>query len=239
MATAPTDLLTERTAKLEETLEQLRRANAEKDEFLGLVSHELRTPLTIVLGNARVLATSDPTVSEEDKKGAIQDIVQAGERLQRLIENLTVLTRLDSAGESQMEPILLQRLLPKLLDELAARTPDRRIQVHLPPGLPPIRATVVHVEQIIANLVANAVKYSPPSLPIELSARQGKRSVAVTVRHYGSNEQKKAGARLGLNLAVSQRLVAAQGGRIWMERSVEDGAAFSFNLRIWEADTSA
>src|SRR6185437_452654 len=110
-----------------QTEEGLREAAAAKDEFLGLVSHELRTPLTIIVGNARALRLID-RLSPEEQATSIADIQGEAERLQRLIENMLTLSRVESQTVILPEPVLLQRALPGMV---AAHATGRAVRINI------------------------------------------------------------------------------------------------------------
>ncbi|MEX1103468.1 MAG: PAS domain S-box protein, partial [Dehalococcoidia bacterium] len=149
---------------------ELRRANAAKDELLGLVSHELRTPLTNVLGNALALRRHDAHISTADRAAALDDIAASGERLQRLIENMLVLSHVEARTDVQTEPVLLQRVLVTLLAEHRARLPRTLVELQVVADLPPVLAQPTYLEQIVQNLLSNAEKYAPPGRPVEVVA---------------------------------------------------------------------
>jgi PAS domain S-box-containing protein len=230
------------------TIEELQKANAVKDELLGLVSHELRTPLTTISGNAQALRRHAARIDEETRNVALQDIENDAARLQRLIENMLVLARLEGAADFEPEPVLLQRLLPKFAEELERRT-HRTLEADVPADLSPASAQPVYVEQIIGNLVTNAVKYSAPGTVVELRARQSGDWLTVLVEDRGqgiteeeakqvfapffrSQRTARQASGIGLGLAVCKRLVEVQGGEIWATAREGGGTTIAFTLPI-------
>ncbi|MEO9253963.1 MAG: PAS domain S-box protein [Tepidiformaceae bacterium] len=228
------------------TIEELQKANAVKDELLGLVSHELRTPLTTISGNAQALRRHGDRIDAETKTIALQDIENDAARLQRLIENMLVLARLEGASDFESEPVLLQRLLPKFADELGRRT-HRSVTADVPADLAPASAQPVYVEQIIGNLVTNAVKYSPPGTAIDVRAFGTESHLTVLVEDrgqgitedeasqvfapfYRSQRTAKQASGIGLGLAVCKRLVEVQGGTIWATPREGGGTSVAFTL---------
>ena len=131
-----------------------------RDTFIGILSHELRTPVTAIYGGSQVLLGRgeklDPAVSRE----LITDIAAEAERLHRLIENLLVLARVER-GEELIggEPVLLQRVLPTIVERERAIWLGTDISAAVPPGLPTVRGHDGYVSQVIRNLLSNAVKY--------------------------------------------------------------------------------
>jgi signal transduction histidine kinase len=218
-------------AELRRIGEELRSANSMKDELLGLVSHELRTPLTGILGCSHLLLRRFAQLSREDREMLLRDISDHGARLQRLIENMLVLSRAETAAETNTEPLLLQRVLPPVLEGMQPLEGRRQLQVWIEPGLPPVTANPVFVEQIVTNLIRNSEKYAAEDADVEVRLESAESSVAMTVADRGSQltatevnrmfdafyrdpsgSPKASG--LGLGLPVCKRLTEVQGGSI-------------------------
>jgi signal transduction histidine kinase len=233
----------------EESSAKLRQANAVKDEFLGLVSHELRTPITIIQGNSHVLLKV-LTLSGE-YHAALDDIRTEAERLNRLVNNLLVLAKLESGQDLEVEPILIVPILERVLSEHRRKHETHQINLrHLVTGQPNM-GNEVYVEQILVNLISNAEKYSPPGSEIEvvLSTEERWRVVRVLDRgigldganpedlfdaFYRSDTASQISAGLGVGLAVCKRLVEAQGGQIWAKPREGGGSEFGFTLPLCE-----
>jgi signal transduction histidine kinase len=238
-----------RTSDLKLALESLQRANAAKDEFLGLMSHELRTPLTVIMGNALVLQ-SRPQLDPNLRQQAIDDIVGDAERLQQLIENLMVLARLDSR-QPDMEPIRLQHLIPDVLKRIPDHVVDGRLSLSMPWDLPLVQGSDTYCEQILKNLIHNALKYGGCS-PVEVLVQVYATEVAIAVRDHGPGIPEPEVARVfepffrgtggsqhqgaGVGLAVCKRLVEIQGGEISVLSSEGSGTEFRFTLPVASED---
>ena len=233
----------------QETAAELREASAAKDEFLGLISHELRTPITTIFGNAQVLRRHGERVTVEDRAAALSDIEQETDRLQRIIDNLLVLARMQAGQQVPTEPVLLGYLIGRLASKHLERFPARAVDVSVPEGLPPVEAEAVYVEQVLANLLSNAEKYSPAGQPIAIEAFVADDGVSVSVLDRGAglgegeheqvfspfyrSERTRAQASgAGMGLAVCRRLIEAQGGTIGAKSRSGGGAAFTFTLPI-------
>lgn len=238
-----------------ETEDALRAASAAKDEFLGLVSHELRTPLTIIAGNAQVLQRVT-NMSQQDRDEALRDIHQQSERLQRLIENMLVLARVEAADAITPEPVLLQRVLPRLVAPYSAGFSGHEVTVSVQPDLAPVAAEPTYIEQIIQNLITNADKYSPPGASIEVAAWEegGRARVAVRDRGVGiapeeidrifepffrSGRTSRHTAGVGLGLSVCARLADAMGGQMWARSREGGGSEIGVMLPFYEDDDDA
>ena len=221
-----------------------------KDVFVGMLSHEIRTPLTTIYAAAQVLSGSPGVTSDPQSRELFPDIVAESERLLRLIDDLLVLTRVEQGSlESHREPVLLQRAIPAVVDRESRRWTGRRIEVDIAPGLPPVAGDQLYVEQVMSNVLSNALKYSPADTLVEVSAvRQGD-SVEVRVRDHGiglsapdretvfdlltrTPEAERYASGAGIGLYVCRRLVQAMGGEIRAEAAPGKGSVFVFRLGI-------
>ncbi len=237
----------------EKLVEELRVANAAKDEFLGLVSHELKTPITTILGNAMVLRLRADKIDAESRDTALRDMSTEAERLHYIIDNLLVLARLERGQEIVAEPLLISRIVDKLVGEHKHHFPQREIRVQAEERLAPAGGEPVYVEQVLRNLLSNAEKYSPPENPIDVVIRQEAGELLVSVIDGGAGfsdeevEQVFAPfyrspriaatiGGVGIGLSVCKRLVEAQGGRVWARRGDDGGAEVGFSLPIVEED---
>lgn len=225
----------------------LRRDIAERDEFLGLVSHELRTPLTVVVGTALTLLRGRASLAPEVADG-LDDIHESARRLQRLLENMLVLSRMETDGlRDDAEPQVLMRLVERTLEDFRRLAPDREIRLSVPEDVPIVLANTTHVDQVLWNLLTNAVKYGDPGTPIDLtiSAEADHVAVAVSDRgpgippgeqdaifeaHYRTASGRSAAGGLGLGLSVCRRLVELQGGTITVTSRPGGGSTFTFTL---------
>src|SRR4051812_17361627 len=109
--------------------EALRLSDAVKDEFLGLVSHELRTPVTTIFGNARLLRDHAASLADETRQAMIADVAEDADRLLGIIENLLLLTRLESGPNVELEPQVLDHVVRRAVDSFRRRHPRRVINI--------------------------------------------------------------------------------------------------------------
>jgi len=233
--------------------DQLRQANAAKDEFLALISHELRTPITTIFGGARLLHSRRRSLSEESLDEMINSIEDEAERLYRLVEDLLAIARADLNEEVVREPISLKPAVEQVVKQFANRHPGRPLDVY---GVQDtcILAETTYVQQVLTNLISNADKYSDSGLPIEvnLSAEDGEGIVRVLDRgpgvpeneldrifesFYRSKGTAKQASGKGLGLTVCKRLVEAMSGRIWARPRVDGGLEVGFALPLAIEDT--
>ena len=174
-----------------ETADDLRHANAAKDEFLGLVSHELKTPLTTIRGNAEVLRRVNDRLDAETRRQALDDIYGEAIRLQRIIENMLVLARLERGQQSETEPLLLRHIVERVVEAHRERAPRRRFEEHADDAMTMVLASPDYIEQVVDNLLSNAEKYSPEDAPIEVAVRRA--GDEVTVGCDGPRSRDRAG----------------------------------------------
>lgn len=244
--------VTERThaeKALRESAEALRAANAVKDEFLGLVSHELRTPVTTIFGNARLLRDRGERLPADARESMIADIAHDSERLLGIIENMLLLTRLESGPQPELEPNVLAHVVGKAIQSFSRRHPGRKVTINAEPRHVIVEADRTYIELLVENLLGNAEKYSPQGTEIEVgvSARDGEAQVVVLDRgiglsdvelgqifapFYRSEEAKRQANGIGIGLAVCKRVVEAQGGRMWVKPRSGGGSEFGFALPL-------
>lgn len=234
--------------ELKRTQAELEEAIRAKDDFLGQVSHELRTPITQIAGNADVLRRRWRDISLDDQQASLGEIHNQTRRMQRLIENMMVLSRLERGVTPDTEPHLVQRLIHDCIQQFKERFPATRVELTLPPDLPPVETSASTVDQVIWNLLTNAQKYGPGQGPIEVTACAGEGYVEVRVLDHGpgvpeqdmarifepyfrSSNTPEHAAGIGLGLSVCKQLLETQGGELWAARR-PDGPGMEFGLRL-------
>ena len=246
---AAREALSAANGELREIAAELRVANAAKDEFLGLVSHELKTPLTTVRGNAEVLLRTYDRIDAGTRATALRDIVAESDRLQRIIENLLLLARSEQRDGSDVEPVIVRRIVRKVVERHRIRRPNRVFVFAESDESRPVLCSEACIEQVVENFLSNAEKYSDPAEPIYVDVSVDGLEVAVRVMDggdgidagesdrlfepfYRSNRARGRAEGLGIGLAVSKRLVDANGGRIWARARETGGAEFGFAFPI-------
>ena len=225
----------------------LRRTDELKSALLDAVSHDLRTPLASIIGSAGSLRQSDVTWSAAEREDFARTIEQEAERLNRIVGNLLDLSRIQGGtlrpARAWHDPALVLR---DATERLRTGREEARITVDVPDDLAPAYLDAVEIDQVVANLVENALKYAVPDGEVRLSARDGDGTLEVIVEDDGPGIPSSALPRLfepfyrapgadavrgsGLGLAVARGLVAAHGGRIWAENRPEGGARFAFTI---------
>ncbi len=233
----------------EELLEDLRRASVARDEFLGMVSHELKTPITTIYGNVRRLRRRQAQMDQPTRDQALVDIEDEATRLNRIVDNMLVLSRAERRQHVVVEPVLVQHVLKDVANEHRQHHPHRRVAVHAPRELPPASADPTYLGQVVRNLLTNVEKYCPADSPVDILAGQSGEMVTISVLDrgpgiaadeaeslfapfYRSGRTARSASGTGIGLAVCRLLVEAQGGQIEAYPREGGGAVFSFTLPL-------
>jgi two-component system sensor histidine kinase KdpD len=230
--------------------EILRRTDELRTALVNAVSHDLRTPLSSIIASAGSLLQTDVTWSEEQKQEFARAALEEARRLDRLVGNLLDASRIE-AGSLRPEKGWYD--LASLANEVAGRlrtvSARHKLVLDIPEGLPPLHFDYVHIDQVLTNLIENAVKHTPEGTEVALSVRLAENCVEVAVTDNGPGVpeaelphifkpfyQARAGhgPGTGLGLAVAKGLVEANGGQIRAENVAAGGARFVFTLPLAE-----
>ena len=238
------------TLLLFQDLTRQRQIEALRRDFISNVSHELRTPLAALKALTETLqdgALEDPPAAHRFL-GQMETEVDS---LSLMVSELLELSRI----ESGRVPLVLKPTRP--LDiispacERLALQADRAhlsLSIECPEDLPQILADAARVQQVVVNLLHNAIKFTPESGQVAVSAEQANRSIRFTVRDNGVGiapsdlpriferfykvDRSRASGGTGLGLAISRHLVEAHGGKIWAESDLGKGSAFFFTIPL-------
>jgi two-component system sensor histidine kinase KdpD len=241
-------IATERV-RLAKDVDQARMATeAEKlrASLLTSISHDLRTPLASIIGSISALRSYGAMYDDATRGEMLATAQDEAERLNRHIANLLDMTRLEAGAlKARREPCDLQDLAASAVARMAPQMPEHRVRVAVPENLPLLLLDAGLMEQVFANLLDNAAKYTPAGSLIEILAARHRFSIVITVRDDGpgipaeqigrvfekfyrgreSNDRSRAGT--GLGLAICRGFVEAMGGRISVRnRSEGPGAEF-------------
>jgi two-component system sensor histidine kinase KdpD len=231
--------------------EVLRRTDALRAALLSTVAHDLRTPL----GSIKAAATSllDPPVEwpEEDEREFLKTIVGEVDRINRLVTNLLDMARIE-AGQLRphKEPRRIREVIETVLERLGPMLERHPIQTRIERSLPTVKMDPVEIDEVLTNLIENAIKYTPQGTPLEVSAEKAGDflEIAVADRGPGISPDKMShlfdrfyrvtsgAARgvtgTGLGLAIVKGIVEAHSGQVTAENRVGGGMVFRFTLPI-------
>jgi two-component system sensor histidine kinase KdpD len=236
-------------------VEVLQRTDQLRAALLSSVSHDLRTPLSSIKASATSLLEEDVQWDEETRRSFALAIEQEADRLNRLVGNLLDMSRIEGGAlkpEKEWYPI--DELVHDVLGHMQPLLHDRTVLVDVPEDLPPVEVDYLQMDQVLTNLVENAVYYTPQQSPVELSAGVEGNTMIISVadrgpgipladrehifdkfyRVLGHQRQTRAGS--GLGLAVCKGLVEAHGGTIWVENRAGGGSVFRFTLPIGKSE---
>jgi signal transduction histidine kinase len=246
----------EATAELKHRYEQLQELDRTKSQFLSMASHELKTPITAMsgflqVGLRRLRRLLDDRASEEQMREGVRSVLEQLEvvyrqtgKLARLIDELLDVSRIQTGRiEFRYGDVDLAGLAEEVATRMQMTTTDHEITVRRETA-----ATIVadrdHIEQVLNNLVTNAIKYSPAGGPITVGVEREDGAVKLSVadRGIGIPEEEldaifglfyrspvraaRDAAGMGLGLYISKEIVARHGGRIWAESQPERGSTF-------------
>jgi len=231
---------------------ELRRLERVRRDFVANVSHEFKTPLTAIQGFAETLL-GGALDDKANRKRFVEIIREHARRLARLTDDLLKLSRIE-AGRLDLEsrPVSVAGLVNGCVEtaRLNAESRGLRIAVELPEGLPPVRGDAVQLDEVLQNLIDNALQYTPSGGRIDVTAYSNGHEVIFTVADTGigipesdleriferfyrvdAARSREAGGT-GLGLSIARHIVDAHGGRIWVESAVGQGSRFRFSIDV-------
>jgi signal transduction histidine kinase len=168
------DLIYRRTvADVTQAYEQAKRLDELKDQFIAHINHELRTPIMALHGYVEYMLTTLPELSHEEVIDSLSRASRTGHKLVALLESILDVRRIDQQTPFDREPVSIQEALEAALQMIDPReaTPAHRAIAISVPGELRIWGEATRLQQILTNLISNAIKYSPPTTPIEIRAR--------------------------------------------------------------------
>jgi len=209
----------------------------------------LRTPLAAIKGATTTLLQKNVPLETSESRDLLQTIYEESEHLTHIIRNVLDMTRIETKAirvKKEWESIeeITGAVLNRLSDELA----NREVKVHIHNEVPLVPFDPLLIEQVLTNLIDNAIKYTPTDSPISLTAQMDNGSIIVEVADRGPGilvgeeehifekfvRGSAAGGGIGLGLTICRAIVNAHGGRIWAENRDGGGAIFRFTLPISE-----
>jgi len=231
---------------------RLKQLEKIRQDFVANVSHELRTPLTTIKGYAETLL--DGALKEDQAFQFVQVIQRHTDRLTKIVEDLLMLSKIETKEfQLKMEMIFLPNLIDDIIDFVRKPAEKKKISLsrHDIPSSLAVRADRSYLEQILINLLDNAIKYTPEGGRVIVSAgEKDSKDVQFSIEDNGIGIPKEDLSRIferfyrvdkgrskelggtGLGLSIVKHLVQAHGGRVWVESQLGKGSTFYFTLPI-------
>jgi signal transduction histidine kinase len=250
--------------------QQVRQANESKSTFVSLVSHELKAPMTVIKGYTELLELSTAELVGDEEHTLLRMITASVERMQNLINELLQLAHLES-GRLKLNcyPIPFYTTLAEVMTSFRRSIQEQEltISVDIPSDLPHVYADPVRFNEILTNLISNAIKYTLRGKTIQVEATvhpqhqvvggqvETKDFVCCTVRDTGigmspedqrllftrffrsSHPHVRSQPGTGLGLSITKMLIEMHGGKIWAESKLGEGSSFSFTIPAIEQET--
>lgn len=226
-----------------------REAEELRTTFTSVISHELQTPIAIIKGYASTLAREDTSWDAETLRARLRAIEEEADRLNHLVGNILYASRIQAGGlRMERAEIDMAQLARSVARRFSARGRDWEIHVRFPKSVPAVVADRERIEEVLINLLDNAVKYSPQPGSIHVRGEVTRDDVIVEVRDTGQGiplrEQDRIFERYhrvesaatrrtqgaGLGLYICRAILEAHGGRIWVRSELGHGSSFFFSL---------
>lgn len=219
-----------------------------KLDAISMLSHEMRTPLASIKGYATALLLDEAEWDDETTNEFLETINLESDRLSRLIGAILESAAFDANSvRIEKEPILLGMTIRRVVERMMIQATGHTFHIDIPANFPVIEADAERIEQVMTNLVDNAVKYSPEGGTIRVSGQVSEDEVTISVadegpgldaedmkklfeRFFRASSSRRRVAGTGLGLPISASIVRAHGGRIWVTSEPGEGTTFSFTL---------
>jgi K+-sensing histidine kinase KdpD len=226
---------------------RFRQADELKSEFVSIISHELKTPVALIKGYVSTLRRDDVEWDCNVMANSLQVIEEEADRLTDLIENLLEANRLQMNGiQLKKADVNFFKLANQLAERFQVQSEDHQIVVAIPKDFPIVMADETRIEQVLSNLISNAIKYAP-SGEIHISGQTLPDQVVICVmdegpgiatgdlphifdRFYRAQETSRKTKGAGLGLYLARAIVEAHSGRMWADVKTDQGARICFSL---------
>jgi two-component system phosphate regulon sensor histidine kinase PhoR len=231
-------------------LTHIRRLEKIRQDFIANISHELRTPIASCKAIVETLqggAINDKTIAPD----FLERMHMETDKLAQMVDELGELSRIESGELTlKLEPVDMAKVIIRITDRLKAQADRAQISINLdiPPGLPLIMGDSERIEQVLVNLVHNAIKFTPPKGEIKVFCKIQNDQALISINDTGIGipeddlphiferfykvDKARSGGGTGLGLAIAKHIVQAHGGDIWVESEEGKGSTFTFSLPI-------
>ena len=239
---------------------ELENLNRQKNRFLGMAAHDLRNPLCVILVYSEFLETGAANVLNSEQRDFVAAIKRSSESMLKMITELLDVTAIES-GHVNLDrlPENLPRLIGRnvILNRLLANKKEIIVEYEPPVVFPPISCDTGKIDQVLNNLITNAIKFSRRGSIIRVGLTHSNECAIVSVQDQGqgipagdlsklfkpfsktSTRATEGEQSTGLGLSIVRRIVEAHGGHIWVESEVGTGSTFFFSLPIASSDAKS
>lgn len=241
----------DRTRELEHATAKAQEADKLKSQLLSIVSHELRTPLASIKGYVTTILDHRDRLQSATQTEFLQIIDSETDRLTELVENLLDMSRIE-AGVLRIhpEPMALTPVIERALLALQPKLAGHTLEVEMDNSSPDVVIDAGRIQQVLSNLLDNAVKYSPPGSLVRISVKTNETHVTVGIHDKGPGILPEHAQKIfdrfyriedarirhtggfGLGLAISRALIEEHGGELWLESKPNQGTSFFISLPI-------
>jgi len=227
--------------------EAARQSEELKSTLLDAIAHDLKTPLTSIKAAASGILSA-PGAKPEEQRELLTVVDEEADRLDKLVTEALHMARIEAA-KFQLDKGLypVEDLVSKALQHMRPLTEGRTLDVRIAPNLPMLEVDPELMELAIRQLLDNALKYTPPTSPVSIDARQVNNNVLLTVRDMGPGIPERDQARIfekfyrgvnnrsrvtgtGMGLTIAREIVRTHGGHIWLKSSAGQGSEFCISL---------
>ena len=235
---------------------KLERESGERLQFINALAHELKTPLTSIVASGGLLLEELKEEAQSPRVRLIENMIRATGKLEARLTELLDMAKMESLGfKLSLELLDIRPLLENIVSELLPVATEKRqsLTLDIPPSVPMVKADGQRLEQILLNLLTNAIKFTGEGGKIQLRLRRKGAEMVVEVKDNGPGITKEEQARvftpyyrieadrqrfsgLGLGLTLSKQLVERHGGRMWVESELGKGSTFAFSLPVAEQE---
>ncbi|MBD3155146.1 MAG: CBS domain-containing protein [Candidatus Aenigmarchaeota archaeon] len=247
-----TDIIKITEKQLRENLDDLKRLNREKDDFIAIASHELKTPIATIKGFLQLLKNKDFIEDQEERENSLEILDKEINRLNNLITNILDFSRIDlNVMKMSFDKVDLYQTMTEIKKLTVPLIKDSGLKANyiFDKNLPEIMADEERLKQVLVNLISNSVKYTQEG-KITVKVKKEDDYVHFTVKDTGigipEKEQEKIFERFyrvegaqtkkisgaGIGLAICKELLTFMGGEIWLKSEVGEGSEFHFNIPI-------
>jgi signal transduction histidine kinase len=252
--------IVELTSELSNLTRELHKKNAEleklnrlKDQFLGYAAHDLRKPIGIIMSYSDFLLTEASTALSQEHRRFLETISDSSVFMKALVDEFLDIAKIESGQfVLDLQPKDISEVIKRslALNDILARKGDIRVSLDCAAQMPLVMMDESKMEQVLNNLISNAIEHSAPRSTVEINVSHDGRVVTVWVKDQGpglsqadmqrlfqpfkriANRKPSGDKSTGLGLVLAKKIIEAHQGDIWVESEIGKGAAFGFSIPL-------